>query len=238
MSTQIQLLPRQLAELQVLRDLLPEDVGALVEEIERRDPSPLTSAELGSVVNEFFDDDFEVANILLGQVLSLANLERQRNLSAAEILDGLLYGIQSSGRPWNKEEVAKWDKLNPELCRLLEHPKVWRVAKALDLASDFANLLQEAKIVADIRPVFDRDATRLEAAVVCLTLRLRYDNIHGNHDLSIAMNQSDVESLLEECQRSLRKAQITVDIMTNQAHIQTMITGGDALPKGENDANR
>ena len=113
----------------------------------------------------------------------------------------------------------------PELSLLFEHPQVWRVAKALDLSYDFAHLLLEAKIVADIRPVFNRAATRVEAAVVSFTLRLLYDNNRVNHDVSIAMNHSDVQTLIGECERALREAELATNAMNKQAQIRTIITG-------------
>ena len=161
MNTRFDLFPKQLAELRVLRDLPPERVQALNERIDVHDPPPLTTAELGSIFDEVFADDPEVSSSLLKQVVSLASLERQRNLAADDVLNGLLFGVGTSGQPWNKEEIERWHAVEPELRRLLEHPLVWRVTKALDLSYDFAHLLQDAKIVADIRPVFDREAKRL-----------------------------------------------------------------------------
>src|SRR5262249_37735468 len=140
--------------------------------------------------------DPEVAESLLRQILSLTSLERQRGLTADEVLSGLLYGLRHTENPWSEDEIARWQQREPELRRLLEHPQIWRVSKTLDLSYDYANLLQEARIVSDIRPVFDQSATQIEAAVVSFTLRLRYDSLDGNHGISIALNQSDVETLL------------------------------------------
>lgn len=238
MATQIRLGPAQLAELRVLRDLSTERVTAVIEKIEQCDPPPLTSAELGSIFREVFGDDSETADSLLSQVISLASLERQRNLTADDVLNGLLYGIRTSEHPWTEDEVKRWHGIEPELRRLLEHPRVWRVAKALDLSYDFAHLLQEARIVSDIRPIFDRDATQLEAAVVSFTLRLRYDSINGNHGISIAMNHADIESLRDECDRALRKARIASDAMNNKAQVRTIITGSDDATGSEPDVSR
>ena len=84
-------------------------------------------------------------------------------------------------------------------------------AKALDLSYDYANLLQTTRIVTDIRPIFDNDVTKIDAAVVSFTLRLSYDNTEGNHGLSIAMNQADVKALREQCDRALKKSALARD---------------------------
>jgi len=238
MATQIRLGPTQLSELRILRDLSPARVQDVIQKIEQCDPPPLTSDELGAIFREAFDDGPEIAESLLNQVISLASLERQRNLTADDVLHGLLYGVRTSEYPWTEDELSRWHSVEPELRRLLEHPRIWRVAKALDLSYDFAHLIQEARIMSDIRPIFDREATRLEAAVVSFTLRLRYDSINGNHGISIAMNNADIESLRDECDRALRKARVASDAMNDKAQIRTIISGGNDKTGSEDDVSR
>ena len=123
--------------------------------------------------------------------------------------------------------MDRWRIREPELRRLLEHPRIWAIAKTLDLSYDYANLLQDARILTDVRPVFDRDATAIEAAVVSFTLRLRYDGLDGNHSLSIALNQEDVRALGAECERATKKAGVAADLMSRRASVRTIITGAN-----------
>ena len=238
MNMQIRLNSTQLSELGIIRDLSPEQVAEVVEATDRCEPPPLTPAELGAIFDATFGADNEAGEVLLKQVISLASLERQQGLGAEDVLGGLLYGIRSSNNPWNEAELAQWHAVEPEFRRLLEHPTIMRVAKALALSYDYANLLQEARIVADIRPLFDQAASRLEAAVVSFTLRLRYDSHDGNHGLSIAMNESDVKSLRAECDRALRKARIAADVMNGRAQVRTIVTGSDDESGGQDDVPR
>ncbi len=238
MATQMRLGPAQLSDLEIIRDLPPESFSDLIDRIESSDPPPLTSVELGSIFKDVFDGNEEIAEGLLRQTLSLTSLEWQRDLTPDDVLGGLLYGVRSSGHPWTEDEVNRWRAIEPELRRLLQHPSIWRVAKTLSLSYDFAHLLQEARIVSDIRPVFDREATRMEAAVVSFTLRMRYDSLNGNHGISIAMNQSDVESLLDECTRALRKAQLSAEVMNRRAEVRTVISGSDDNSGSDDDVPR
>ncbi len=237
MATQFRLNPRQIHELEVIRDLPPERLAEVCAALNRVVPPPLTTNELGSILGEVLGADSEVSEILLKQVVSLASLERHQDLAAGDVLRGLLYGIRASAPSWTQDDFERWQTVEPELRRILEHPSVWRVSKALDLSYDFAYLLQEARVVSDIRPVFDREATEIEAAVVSFTLRLRYDGVNGEHGVSVAMNESDVKDLLQECQRALRKAHLASEVMNGKARIRTIISGqGDA--GGENDVDR
>ena len=234
MAAQVRLSPAQLADLAIIRNITPDQVSGLIVRLDRCAPPPLTAPVLMTILLEALDGAESVAESLLRQLLSLTSLQRQRSLTTEDVLAGLIYGVRTSSRPWNEAEVDRWRALEPELQRLLEHPSIWRVAKALDLSYDFAYLLQDARIVSDIRPVFDRNVTRLEAAVVSFTLRLQYDGLDGNHGLSIAMNQVDVESLRAECDRALRKARLAAETMNQQAQVSTFISGSDD-PSGSND---
>ena len=82
-----------------------------------------------------------------------------------------------------------------------------------------------ARIITDIRPIFNDDATDIDASVISYTLRLNYDNPEGNHSLSIAMDESDIEELIQQCNRAFSKAQLSKDRMRNTAGIPTIISG-------------
>jgi hypothetical protein len=95
------------------------------------------------------------------------------------------------------------------------------------LAYEYANLFQGARIVTDVRPVFndgDDDEMQIDGAVVSFTLRLHYDNREGNHSLSIALDETDVRALHHQCERALQKARMA-QIRIQDAGIPTVISG-------------
>jgi hypothetical protein len=73
--------------------------------------------------------------------------------------------------------------------------------------------------------VFSRDAAKIEGAVVSSTLYLRFENIEGGRELSIAMDESDVKELMKQCERALRKASTARNLMDSVAKVPTIITG-------------
>lgn len=120
----------------------------------------------------------------------------------------------------------------PQLRQLFQADAIRTVSKATDLAYDHANLFQGARIVTDIRPVFndlDDDQLKMDGAVVSYTLRMHFDNRDGNHSLSIALDESDVLVLKDQCERALQKAKIAFSRMSQPQviGIPTVISGED-----------
>lgn len=162
---------------------------------------------------------------LMNVLMSLVTLRRQRDLNAKELLEGLHHGIVSSGA-WSDEELSRWKELEPSLRELFSSPSLWSVVKALDLSYDYSNLLQTAKILTDIRPIFNDEATLICGSVVSYTLRLYYSTLAGeSKSLSIALDEKDVNKLRELCDRALRKAQTAKSFMQKNNIKGTFITG-------------
>jgi len=205
MAIQIQLNKSQLADLKAICELGPEVLGAVVDRINSLEPVPLAPSELQEAILEVIKGNEEAVNSTLRQALSLASLQRRRKLDPETILDGIWKGLQSASVPWDGTALAKWEALEPTFQQLISSKNVEVAAKALDLSYDYANLLQTTRIVTDVRPVFDNEVTKIEGAVVSFTLRLTYDNAEGSHNLSIAMNQADINTLREQCDRALKK---------------------------------
>ncbi len=226
MATRLSLRRDQLDDLKAIRDLGSDALGSLVQHL-RGLPEPLLKPDdLRDAVKHVFPDQEGVWNVLVRQLLSLYHLRRQARLNAGEVLEGLRYGLTrvEEEQRWSDDEVAAWDKAKPQLEQLLALDKVWVVAKAADLAYEYANLLQDARIITDIRPVFDQDGTAIEAAVVSFTLRLYYDNREGDHSLSVALDENDIRNVINECNRARAKAKTAKERMLG-AQIATSVSG-------------
>jgi hypothetical protein len=205
MAIQIQLNKSLLSDLKAIVELGPETLARVVDRIDRMEHPPLAPADLQTVIREVVTKQ-GAADILLRQALSLASLRRRRELDADEVVAGIRQGLRNAATSSDDATLERWSAIEPSFLRLISSAKVETTAKVLDLSYDYANLLQTTRIVTDIRPVFDDEVTRIDGAVVSFTLRLNYDNIEGSHSLSIAMNQADVESLRQQCERALRKS--------------------------------
>ena len=107
----------------------------------------------------------------------------------------------------------------------MEHKNVRIAATALELAYDYANLLQRTRILTDVRPIYNKPADRIEGAVISFTMRLKYSNADGEHDLSIALDEEDIETLCEQCQRAIVKAMTARSLMADSCKVPVLISG-------------
>ena len=159
-----------------------------------------------------------VVRLLIG--LRLVGI--QSNFSPDQIALAVFEGLEADRIPLGFMEES--DKLVPLLNLYLSDPAVRRVAMVVNLSYEYPNLLRSARIISDIRPIYNDTVTDIEASVVSYTLRLRYSNSDGECDASIALDHADVLQLADQCDRAIRKSIIAKAMMNNKG-IRTAISG-------------
>jgi hypothetical protein len=108
------------------------------------------------------------------------------------------------------------------LAQLATVNSIAQTAKAIELAYDSDNLLQRTRILTDVRPLFSDDAKSIDGAVVAHTLRLRYDSAGVDHEISVALDSSDLHKLIEDCQRALDKEKTAQEQLCLPAEIPAL----------------
>lgn len=219
-----------------IRDIKREDFTKLIRAIEKKSPPPLSPNQLISLLGELFGNEVGFTYPLVKQLFALAGPEQLKAGPPEAALREALSEIQCSDHSWSEEEMNRWKSIETEFLTLLNLPQIKRLGKALSLSYDYAHIIQEARILADIRPIFDEEASNIEGSVVSFTLRLNFNGLGGPKGISIAMNNGDVINLLLECERALAKAKKMAELMIEKAGIPTIITGEDE-PNSERDDN-
>jgi hypothetical protein len=222
MVPQLRLTQRQSDDLHAICRLTPQQIRLVVQALAELEPIPLHSQKVFASVKTALGEQPDVADALCRQALSPRGLIRQWDLTTDDAVRGITAGIEKH-KDWEPENVDKWKQLEPEFRILLESRAIQLTASAIDLSYEYANLYRRGRIITDVRPLFSSDANAIEGAVVSYTLRLRFDNIEGEHDFSIAMDQQDIDQLMEQCERAKAKASTAKNLMT--AHVPTIITG-------------
>ena len=218
-------IPEQhLNELAAIRDIGSLRLSNLASRFNRLDPLPLRIAELRSISMDELKDRKQT-DALVKTLITFNHLSRE--VTPEDLLKQIKLRLTDES-DWGIEEINNWEKIEGPLFELLTSDAVTTVAKASELAYDYANLFQTAKIITDVRPIFiDRhQELEISGSVIGYTLRLYYDNRSGNHSLSIAMDDSDLRLLLEQCQRALTKSQKTKEIFDCEDH-PSIIAGAD-----------
>jgi hypothetical protein len=221
-------LPKDLiSDLAIVRDLGPGSLHELNAEIVGAATSVVTTTGLLELLRKTLGDRPQTGSVF-HVLVSLAGERRQSRLSVSGVLDQVQSALNNDAR-WSEEELQRWDLVRPGLAELLGSSQISYLVKALELRYDYANLLESSRIITDLRPVYNDDASEIDGLVVSFTLRLGFTGIDGKHGLSISLDESDVRNLLDECERAIRKGR-TAKARMSQAQIRTSISGekGDA----------
>jgi hypothetical protein len=224
MAPQIRLGARQITDLVQIRDLPPEVLSNLAARLQAA--NPLRADELlGEIKAALGAEQTGVADRIMRPLLGLQSMIRHKRIGPEEAVKAVREALQSADPKWTDAELRRWDALEQDFQALISSPAVRRVSVTLELTYEYENLLQSARIVTDIRPMFNEDVSAIEGAVISHTLRVRYDSAEGDHSLSLAMDQNDIKDLQRQCERALQKATAAQRLMTENAKVKTVISG-------------
>ncbi len=221
MSLQLRATMQQLVDLKKIAELGVDNLGNVFEILQSLTNPTLGPQELLAVVSELLPDD---AECLVRQLLSLQGLMRQTGRPVDEVMSGLRTAIEREGADVGLN-LTEWDNIVDILKQLVQQQCVRLSATAIELAYDYANLLRRTKLLTDIRPLFNEDADSIEGAVVSYTLRLHYNSADGEHELSVALDQADVQDLVAQCNRALKKAATSRSLMVDKCGIAVTVSG-------------
>jgi len=106
--------------------------------------------------------------------------------------------------PFEKEDRKI---LKDRLVRIFEGRKGLKITmKALGVLVDQDHAFYHARILTDIRPVFNDKGDSVDAAVVVHNLRIHYGENSDHKDFYVALDASDIQSLREVLDRADAKA--------------------------------
>ena len=215
MSRRLSLSGQQRKELEVLCTFKPADLKAIADGL-RADVRPMLRArQLRRAIMAVLPDREADCTVLVHQLLGFHQLRRQSEMTADEIVELLDETVRRAdeGRSWTEETLRSWDSIHDPLVDLLSLESIGLVAKTIDLAYEYTNIYQQARIITDLRPVFDTEGARVHGMVTCFTMRLTFDSREGPHDLGLGLDEADVRQLRAECDRALRKASTVQDLV-------------------------
>ena len=78
--------------------------------------------------------------------------------------------------------------------------------KAAGVALDQDHLFYHARILTDVRPVFDEKGDTVSAAVIIHNLRIHYGENSDHKDFYVALDTGDIQLLREALDRADKKA--------------------------------
>ena len=221
MSLQLRAAKHQLADLKRISELGVDRLVSVQQKLDELEKPALRPSDLLAVVEEVLGENAEP---LVRQLLSLQGLVRQTGLSVDEVFTGIRGAVEQQGEQAGID-IEAWARVEDIVKGLVQARSVRLAAKAIELVYDYANLLRRSQMLTDVRPLFNKDADAIEGAVVSYTLRLHYDTADGEHELSIALDESDVKKLADQCNRALVKAATLRAFLAEKCGVSVIVPG-------------
>jgi hypothetical protein len=223
MARDFQLAKTQLKDFGEISSLSKAELDLIAEAIQSLTPGPSRPGYLINAIQSVLTAKPLIASAIARQSVALYGFMRQASMEWAELFEGITKSLEGN-LDWTHDQVVAWKALESPLRQIVESKVVRLVSNTIDLAYEYANLYRRGRILTDVRPLFSSTADVIEGAVVSYTLRLRYDNSSGEHDMSIALDDADVRQLKEQCERALLKA-ATAQRMLSSKDVPTVIIG-------------
>jgi hypothetical protein len=85
--------------------------------------------------------------------------------------------------------------------------------KALDVLTSHDRVFYSARIITDLRPVFNKSGEVIEAAVIVHNLHIHYGQDDDHRDFYVALDTSDIQSVRDVLDRADKKARSLEELL-------------------------
>lgn len=189
-----------------IKSLSDADAGKILKVLNDESPgtSPAQIARKLQPSLPFSEDD--VAE-LVKALCSLYAIRAYADAAVDEFVDDLARAIsKSTNKDLQTSDPEELRRLKRIFESLLTVRSLSTQSKAHSLRTDFANIFWDAKIMSDIRPIWDGDVKQPpDATVITNTMKLEYHHIGGHGEFYVCLDKDDIETLMSVLKRAQDK---------------------------------
>lgn len=158
---------------------------------------------LSNSTHKFPENVHDIVNVLFSIYLALAYTNKAIEGFVADIVESI-DNIQIEGYTHTLEEK---DNLRKNLTTLLSISSISTVSKATGVLFDCDNILRNARILTDIRPIFGYgEDDSILASVIVQTLKFEFVKDDEEKEFFINLDDQDIDNLIGILQRAKRKS--------------------------------
>jgi hypothetical protein len=144
--------------------------------------------------------------IITNAVLSLCMNRARSDKNTLDYVSEVTQSIEESGSKTLRLSTETKEVLRSRFAKILDVKPLAVSAKATSILFEYERSFSSARILTDIRPVFDAKAdSPPDAAIVVHTLSIHYHQ-DGHKEFFVAMDDEDVQMLLDALERAKVKA--------------------------------
>jgi hypothetical protein len=221
-SFSIKLSQSQAEDLTTICGLGAHRLNALAEALSGK--TTIRRSELRRIIASVVDDE-KVVRALSRVFLGLAFAIRSQRRTSADLMKALDEALRSPDLKGVPDPLL-WHECAPIIEQMITSPSVMLSTKARDLAEDFERALISARILTDVRPVYNH-ADDIVGAEIIQTLRIEFDSRADKNTgtISFGLDLEDIKHLLTACERALKKAEAANTLMRAGLGDEVLVLG-------------
>jgi hypothetical protein len=224
------------ANLKTLAHATPDVLEAIAECALRQVPS-LSSGVLAEAIARDAGLDVGSVGVVVDALWPLSMVQRRLDMDTETFIHDLEECLRTESRVgWSSEDAKVWDTVRPYISRLLsEESPVSTSAKAVDLLLEQPLVLSRARIVTDVRPIFNEEASELKGMLSFHTLILRcYEGSAPIKQIHVVLDASDLSNLYEQVVKAQHKERFMQSSLSAAGFV-TVDTGMEEESEGDTD---
>jgi mRNA-degrading endonuclease HigB of HigAB toxin-antitoxin module len=181
-----------------------ETVEAVAQALAKVEPARGTK-ELVSSVEHAAQIPNEKADAIITSLRSLYVLKASSEAAVPELVAKLITAMQTSGKKALQVVEQEKGDLETKLTRLLNLESLGTFSKIEQLKSDHHSLFYDAKILTDLRPVFDQPEQLPLGAIISHTLKIVCHEGIEHKELYFSLDSEDISMLKKMVERAETK---------------------------------
>ena len=216
---------------QALVDLGEERLRKLADAI-AGEPLDLSFSSLCSRLAACIECDERLLQaVCFNALIPLNGLRRNLEMESTDFLNALVSTVsERAPDEWRESHWDDWQKVASALAPLLQPDNFFsQASKAFDLLSERPAILHNARILTELRPIFDEATTKTLAFLQTNTLVLNYWDGESTRSLHLTLDSSDLQKLQEELERAKEKIRISQEESAEQG--KQFVVYGESLER-------
>jgi hypothetical protein len=173
-------------------------------------------SEVERTISEKSDLPINEIRDIFQAIWNLNILKHKLRLDSQRLLGIVTSSLEEqASQDWIENNLEIWNTARDAIAKFLDslqtnHPLVI-ARKAEQLKFSHQNLLNDAKIITDLRPVFDSSAKKPEEFIITHSLMLNYYDGTEIRRIAIAVDENDIQNLRRVCERAIVKEETLND---------------------------
>ena len=211
-------IPKEYAEgLSKIINLSADDSQKLVSALEKvnsYDPRAIAKLVSENLSSLTIGEAREIVRTLLSLYAARTGTDTKVDAFVAEVIVAAKH--RQIGKPENLEPASK------TLKAILSVRPLSMISKARGVHTSYERTFCSARVLTDVRPVFDADLSEEPAGVVVAhVLRLGYHRLGKHTAIDVAMDKADIDTMIAILQRAKEKA-ATVRSIATKAKVEVL----------------